>query len=38
LIIMAGPPLSGKTTLAKEIVFRALEPTVLIENDAVLST
>ena len=35
LIIMAGPPLSGKTTLAKEIVRRALEPTLLIENDAV---
>lgn len=35
LIIMAGPPLSGKTTLAKEVVRRALEPTVQIENDAV---
>ena len=35
LIIMAGPPLSGKTTLANEIVRRALEPTLLIENDAV---
>lgn len=35
LIIMAGSPLSGKTTLAKEIVRRASEPTVLIENDAV---
>jgi predicted kinase len=35
LIIMAGSPLSGKTTFAKEIVRRALEPTVLIENDAV---
>ena len=35
LIIMAGPPLSGKTTLAREIVRRALEPTLLIENDAV---
>ncbi len=35
LIIMAGSPLSGKTTFAKEIVRRASEPTVLIENDAV---
>lgn len=35
LVIMAGSPLSGKTTLAKEIVQNALEPTVLIENDAV---
>ena len=35
LIIMAGVPLSGKTTLAREMVRRALEPTVLIENDAV---
>jgi predicted kinase len=35
LIIMVGPPLSGKTTLAKEIALRASEPTLLIENDAV---
>lgn len=35
LIMMAGPPLSGKTTLANEIVRRALEPTLLIENDTV---
>jgi predicted kinase len=35
LVIMAGPPLSGKSTLANEIVRRALESTLLIENDAV---
>jgi predicted kinase len=35
LVIMAGPPLSGKTTLANEIVRRAQEPIILIENDAV---
>ena len=35
LIMMAGPPLSGKTTHANEIVRRALEPTLLVENDAV---
>ena len=35
LILMAGPPLSGKTTLANEIVRRALEPTLLVENDVV---
>lgn len=35
LIMMAGPPLSGKTTLAKEIARRTLEPTLLIENDTV---
>jgi tRNA uridine 5-carbamoylmethylation protein Kti12 len=35
LIIMAGSPLSGKTTFAKEIVRRASEPIILIESDAV---
>lgn len=35
LIIMAGTPLSGKTTLAKEIVHRVNEPTVLVENDII---
>lgn len=35
LIIMAGSPLSGKTTFAKEIVRRSSESTVLIENDTV---
>lgn len=35
LIMMAGPPLSGKSTLAKEIARRAFEPTLLIENDVI---
>lgn len=35
LTIMAGPPLAGKTTLAREMVRLATETTVLVENDAV---
>ncbi len=35
LLLMAGVPLSGKTTLAKEIVKRASDEVVLIENDEV---
>lgn len=35
LVIMAGAPLVGKTTLAREIARRAQEPAIVVENDAV---
>jgi predicted kinase len=35
LVILAGSPLAGKTTLAREIVLRASEPVVHVENDEV---
>jgi predicted kinase len=35
LVILAGTPLAGKSTLTREIVLRAAEPVVHIENDEV---
>lgn len=35
LVVMSGPPLSGKTTLAKGIIDRAAEPAILVENDEI---
>jgi predicted kinase len=35
LVILAGGPLAGKSTLAREIVLRAAEPVVHVENDDV---
>jgi len=35
LLLLAGPPLSGKTTLGRALLEACAEPTLLIENDAV---